>query len=102
MLSAPHCGHFPELCSAPQLLCWRFVLLARLSCLFSCFGELLLPSPPAEGAIPETENKSEEMTAFRSKRVASGVRRLFRGARRASGDRRRLNLDGGTQAARSD
>src|ERR1700738_1860168 len=98
MLSTPHCGPFPELCSALQLPCWRFVWLARLSCLFSCFGELLLPSPPAEGAGPETENKSDEMTAFRSKRVASGVTRLFRGARRASGDRRRATLHGGTRA----
>src|SRR5271154_3790879 len=86
MLSAHHCGPFPELCSALRLPCWRFVSLARLSCLFSCVGELLLPSPPAEGAIPETENKSEEMTAFRSQRVARGVTQLFRGARPTSGD----------------
>ena len=48
-------GHF--------LLCWRFVLLARLSWLSSCFGEFLLPSPHSEGATTRKRGQKRRNTS---------------------------------------
>ena len=44
---------------AKLLDCRRLALLPRLSCLSSCFGELLLPSQAAGGAIPKRGTKAE-------------------------------------------
>src|SRR5579885_2207526 len=65
------------------------------------FGELLLPSPPAEGAIPKQRDKSGEMAASRSQWVASRMTTGFGGVRRASEDCRRGELRAGTQTTRS-
>jgi hypothetical protein len=47
------------------------------------------PSPTARGQGLETENGSEEIGGSRLERVAREVTQAFRGAKRASGDRRR-------------
>jgi len=53
-------------------------LACSTSCLFSCFGELLLPSSRAEGAMRRNRgNKSGEVPSSRSKRVASGVTQIW-------------------------
>src|SRR5215472_4666730 len=53
------------------------------------------------GSNPETGDKSGEMAASRSERVASRMTRGFGGVRRASEDRRRNELRAGKQATRS-
>src|SRR5579863_5151031 len=55
----------------------------------------------ARGQGPETENGSEEIGAFRSERVARLSDTECRGAKRASGDRRRGGLLAGTRQSQS-
>src|ERR1700692_4349722 len=55
----------------------------------------------ARGQGPETENFSEEIGASRSERVARLSDTDCRGAKRASGDRRRGDLFAGTQQSQS-
>src|SRR6185437_9264538 len=53
------------------------------------------------GQVPETENRSEEIGASRSERVARLSDTDCRGAKRASGDRRRGDLSAGTRQSQS-
>ncbi len=65
------------------------------------FRGAIAPFTGSRGGNTETGDKSGEMAASRWERVAGRMTPAFGGARRASEDRRRDELHGGTETARS-
>ena len=84
--------------------------MALLTICFACSTFMIVspvsgascPLHQAErGQGPETGNRSEEIGASRSERSQAGVTQTFRGAKRASADRRRSGLIAGTRQSQS-